>query len=378
MTKIAIVVGELSGDNLGAGLIHALKKHDDSIEFIGVGGPGMTSQGLKSLFSISELSVMGLVEVLRHLPRLLRLKKHLVTWLVDQKPDVVIGIDYPEFNLSVEKRLKSEGIKTIHYVSPSVWAWRQKRVHKIVDSVDLLLTLFPFEADFYQSYPVNVVCVGHSLRDRLSVQPQTGKARETLGIKPEGTVIGLLPGSRESEINRLLPVFLETAQELVREDSSLRFLIPAASPSLKMVIQHHLDSAGGHSDITLIDGCANDVMAASDVLLMASGTATLEALLVGRPMVVCYKLSGLTYLLLKRLVKAPWFSLPNLLAQKRIVPELIQDEVNSSNLANNIKALLENSEIAQQQLADFDTIRDSMPSGADEQAARAVISLLQQ
>ncbi|MNO86350.1 Lipid-A-disaccharide synthase [compost metagenome] len=370
---IALVAGEASGDILGAGLMQALKARHPDIRFIGVGGPRMQAEGLDSYFPMERLAVMGLVEVLGRLPELLRRRKELIRTLIDARPDVFIGIDAPDFNLGVELKLRRAGIRTVHYVSPSVWAWRQKRVLKIRDACDLMLTLFPFEARFYEEHAVPVRFVGHPLANTIPLEADRPAARQQLGLPQDAPVVALMPGSRGGEVGKLGALFLDSAEHLLRQCPQLRFVLPCASPERRAQVEQML--AGRELPLQLLDGASHEALAACDAVLIASGTATLEALLYKRPMVVAYKLAPLTYRILSHLVKSPYFSLPNLLAGRALVPELIQDAATPEALAQTLLPLLDDSRV---QTDSFDAIHRTLRQNASEQAADAVLDLLEQ
>lgn len=319
---------------------------------------------------MERLSLMGLVEVLGRLPELLRRRKRLVRSLIEAAPDVFIGIDAPDFNLGVELRLRRAGIRTVHYVSPSVWAWRQKRVLKIREACDLMLTLFPFEAQFYVEHQVPVRFVGHPLADTIPLQADRDAAREELRLDRRQPVVALLPGSRGGEVARLGGLFLEAAQRLYAARPDMHFLLPCASPERRVQLEALL--AGRELPLTLLDGRSHVALAACDVVLIASGTATLEALLYKRPMVVAYRLAGLTYRILRRLVKSPYVSLPNLLAQRLLVPELIQDAATPQALCDNVLAQLAD---GARQAESFDRIHRTLRQHASRSAAEAVLEL---
>ncbi|WP_447747010.1 lipid-A-disaccharide synthase [Pseudomonas nicosulfuronedens] len=370
--RVALVAGEASGDILGSGLMHALKQRHPDIEFIGVGGPRMQTEGLPSHFPMERLAVMGLVEVLGRLRELLRRRKDLMKMLIAAKPDVFIGIDAPDFNLTLELKLRRAGIRTVHYVSPSVWAWRQKRVLKIKQACDLMLALFPFEARFYEEHAVPVRFVGHPLANTIPLEADRAGARERLGLPQDASVIALLPGSRGGEVGKLGALFLDTAQRLLQDRPSLRFVLPCASPERRVQIEEML--AGRDLPVQLLDGASHEALAACDAVLIASGTATLEALLYKRPMVVAYKVAPMTYRILKRLVKSPYISLPNLLAGRLLVPELIQDAATPESLATTLLPLLDDGRV---QTESFDAIHRALRQDASAQAAEAVLALVE-
>jgi lipid-A-disaccharide synthase len=368
--RIALVAGEASGDILGSGLMRAIKARHPDAEFIGVGGPLMEAQGMTSYFPMERLSVMGLVEVLGRLKELLARRKLLIQTLIDEKPDVFIGIDAPDFTLNIELKLRQAGIKTVHYVSPSVWAWRQKRVLKIREGCDLMLTLLPFEARFYEEQGVPVRFVGHPLADTIPLQADQLAARAALGLGA-GPVVALMPGSRGGEVGRLGALFFDAAERLVAVRPDIRFVLPCASPQRREQIEQLLQ--GRELPLTLLDGQSHVALAACNAVLIASGTATLEALLYKRPMVVAYRLAPLTYWILKRMVKSPYVSLPNLLAQRLLVPELLQDAATAEALAQTLLPLLDNGDA---QTAGFDAIHRTLRRDASNQAAEAVLNLI--
>ncbi|PTU75415.1 lipid-A-disaccharide synthase [Pseudomonas mangrovi] len=370
--RIALVAGEASGDILGSGLMQALRLRHPDVEFIGVGGPRMEALGLRSMFPMERLSVMGLVEVLGRLPELLRRRKQLIADLIEARPDVFIGIDAPDFNLTVELRLRRAGIRTVHYVSPSVWAWRQKRVLKIRDGCDLMLTLFPFEAQFYAEHQVPVRFVGHPLADAIPLQADRAQARHQLGLPEEGAAVALMPGSRGGEVSRLGPLFLDAAERLRTLRPGVHFVMPCANPERRAQLEQLL--ANRDLPLTLLDGRSHEALAACDAVLIASGTATLEALLFKRPMVVAYRVAGLTYRILKHLVKSPYVSLPNLLAERLLVPELLQDAATPDALAQTLAPLIDGGTA---QTDGFDVIHRALRRDASVQAADAVLALVE-
>lgn len=368
--RIALVAGEASGDILGAGLMRALKAQHPAVEFIGVGGPLMQDEGLTSYFPMERLSVMGLVEVLGRLRELLARRKLLIQTLIEEKPDVFIGIDAPDFTLNIELKLRQAGIKTVHYVSPSVWAWRQNRVLKIREGCDLMLTLLPFEARFYEEKGVPVRFVGHTLADTIPLQADRAAARAELGL-PDGPLVALMPGSRGGEVGRLGALFFDAAERLQALKPGIRFVLPCASPQRRAQIETLLE--GRTLPVTLLDGQSHLALAACDAVLIASGTATLEALLYKRPMVVAYRLAPLTFWILKRMVKSPYISLPNLLAQRLLVPELLQDDATPQALAQTLLPLIDGGE---EQTRGFDDIHRTLRRDASNQAADAVLTLI--
>lgn len=371
--RIGIIAGELSGDLLGAGLIKAIReKHPDAI-IDGIGGAQMIAQGFTSLFPLEELSVMGLFEVLAHLPRLLRIRRAVVKHFRADPPDVFVGIDAPDFNLGVERRLKDAGIPTVHYVSPSVWAWRQGRIKTIARSVDRMLTLFPFEAAFYREHKVPVSFVGHPLADLIPERVDSAAARAALHLPADAPLVALLPGSRAGEVARLADVFIATVHCCVHQRPGVHFVVPLANKVTRDIFVHALGRHVGDLPVHLIDGNARQVMAASNAVLLASGTATLEALLLKRPMVVAYRLSPLTYWFAKRLVRLPHFALPNLLAGRALVPEFIQDAVIPEALGAAVLNCLDDTATRAALIAAFNDLHARLRCDADHSAAAAVL-----
>lgn len=358
--KIAMVVGEVSGDTLGAALIRNFKAKGIDAEFEGIGGPQMIAEGFHSLYSMETLSVMGLVEVLKHLKELFAVRDSLIQRWTQNPVDLFIGIDAPDFNLRVSKKIKDKNlpIHTVQYVSPSVWAWRQKRVYAIKYAVDLVLCLFPFEVEFYQKYQVAAVFVGHPLAQQLSLTPNSQQdAKQQLVLEPQQQYLALLPGSRHGEVARLLPVMLEAVVEILPQHPKLKFLIPAINQKRAEQIQEILAQQPTtiQQHILMIENQSKEsnigrlVMQASDAIVLASGTATLEALLLHRPMLVIYKLNWLTYQIAKHMVKIPYVSLPNILSKKMLVKELIQNRVTAQTIAHEVNLLLDPEQGQQQQ-----------------------------
>lgn len=329
----AMVAGEMSGDNLGADLIKALRQHYPRACFTGIGGPKMIAEGFKTLYPLEKLSVMGIVETFSHIGELIRIRRSLYKKFSTHKPTAFIGIDAPDFNLGLEAKLKKTAVTTFHYVSPSVWAWRQKRIFKIRDAVDHMLVLLPFEVDIYKQHNIPVTFIGHPLADEIPLKPDITSAKHALGYTANDIVIGLLPGSRAQEVKRLAPLFIESAKKMLHKKANLHFIIPAANKHRYQQIQEILASFPDIS-IKLIQDCSHQVMEAADVLLLASGTVTLEGMLYKKPMVVSYKLPWITWKIATYLVKSPWCALPNILAQKTIVPEILQDAATAEHLAD--------------------------------------------
>ena len=371
----ALIAGEASGDILGAGLMSALRQHFPEARFIGVGGEEMAAEGLDSLFPMEKLSVMGITEVLAHLPELLKLRRRLIRFLLSERPDVVIGIDSPDFTLPIARRLHDRGLKTVHYVSPSVWAWRQGRVKGIKKGIDLMLTLLPFEARFYEHHNVPVAFVGHPLADRIPLRSDTRAARQSLQINNDQTVLAVLPGSRGGEVSQLLPVFLQAVALLQAEGRDLHVVIPAVNSARHEQIAQEV--ARHDVTVTLIHGQSRTVMAAADVVLMASGTATLEGLLLKKPMVVGYRVGRVTYAIARRLVKSEFVSLPNLLCREQLVPELIQRDLTPESAAQAVRTWLDHPEKGADLVDRFQAVHQQLRGGASKRAAAAVAGLLE-
>ncbi|MBK7982673.1 MAG: lipid-A-disaccharide synthase [Candidatus Competibacteraceae bacterium] len=376
---IALVAGELSGDLLGGDLIAALKARYPQARFSGVGGPAMIGQGFQSLVPLERLAVMGLVEVLRHLPELIGIRRRLYRQLIADPPQVFIGIDAPDFNLGLERRLRVRGIPTVHYVSPSVWAWRPWRVRKIARAVDLMLTLLPFEAAFYHRHGVTVCHVGHPLADLIPQRSASGTARQRLELAfpAETRVVALLPGSRMGEIARMGALFLETANWLQARRPALHFLIPAATARLYDELARLRAERAPDLPLTLVRGQSREVMAAADVVLLASGTAALEAMLLKRPMVVAYRVAPITAWIARRLVTVAHFALPNLLAGRSAVPEFFQDAATVANLGPAVLRWLDDAPARAELEATFDGLHNRLRRDASHRAAEAIVELLQ-
>jgi len=374
---IALIAGEQSGDILGAGLMTALRQRYPQARFIGVGGTLMAEQGLQSFFPMERLSVMGITEVLGRLPELFRLRRQLVTFLLEQKPDVCIGIDAPDFNLPIERRLRVAGIRTTHYVSPSVWAWRKGRIKGIRASVDLMLALLPFEAQFYRDHDVPVEFVGHPLADHIPMRMDALALREQLALPAQGPLISVLPGSRGGEVAVLLPTFLEAVDRLAAQRPQLHFVVPAANPARRQQINKLLGDQP-RPYLTVIDGHSREAMAASDLVLLASGTATLEALLLKRPMVIAYRVGWITYWIARSLAVTNIVGLPNLLAGESVVPEVIQADMTADNLIVELEKWLDDPQRAAALVERFDAIHTQLSRNANERAGAAVAALLEQ
>jgi len=375
--SFALVAGEASGDNLGGPLIEALAARAAGARFFGVAGPRMMAAGCDSWYPVDELAVMGLAEIVRHLPRLLALRRSLVGRLVAATPDAFIGIDSPEFNLRVARQMKARGVPTIQYVSPQVWAWRQGRVRTIGRSVDLVLCVLPFEVDFYRSHDVQAEFVGHPLADRIAMTSDPAAARDALGIRGSGQVVAVLPGSRMGEVTRLAPHFAATIAWLASQRPGMAFVAAMANTAARAEFERCLAEFAPRIAVHVVEGRAQDCMAASDAVLLASGTATLEATLVKRPMVVAYRVAPLTNWLLRQfgVFKAEHFALPNLLAARRLVPELFQDDVRPEVLGPAVLGQIDRPDRAELTAA-FTAIHQQLRRDASARAADAILELL--
>jgi lipid-A-disaccharide synthase len=375
--RFGLVAGESSGDQLGAALITALRARVPNARFFGVGGPKMQALGFEAWASADELAVMGLTEVLHHLPRLLRLRRDLIRRFTTEQPHAFIGIDAPEFNLGLAARLKAAGLRTVQYVSPQVWAWRQGRVRTIGDACDLVLCLLPFETDFYSRWGVRAVFVGHPLADQIPLNVDRVGARSALGLDAAATIVALLPGSRMGEVEKLGPDFIAAAQWLRARRSNAQFVAPMASARVRQAFERQLQAAG-ETDIRVVDGQAQRVLAAANAVLTASGTATLETLLSKRPMVVAYRLGGMTAFMLRRfgLVKVPYFSQPNLLVGRRLVPEFFQEQVTEEALGAALLNELEDTARLAELEREFTRVHESLRRGGAERAADAILELI--
>lgn len=371
----AMVAGEASGDILGAGLIKALKQQYPDARFVGIGGSKMIAEGFETLYPMERLSVMGLFEVLGRLGELLKIRKQLFKTLLELKPDAFIGIDAPDFNLKLEQKLKANHIKAVHYVSPSVWAWREKRVFKIKQSVDLVLCLFPFEMDFYTQHGVPAVCVGHTLADAIEMEPNSMAARQNLQLSNEAPVVALLPGSREGEVARLGELFLQTAELIKQHLPKVQFVLPAANEERFQQLTNMLADHESLS-VKLLHGQSREAMTSADTVLMASGTAALEGMLLKKPLVVSYKLSALTAYIVRKMLTQPFVSLPNLLAGKELVPEILQEAATAENLSEAVLNFLQNEEASAHLKSEFTQLHNMLKRDADVAAANAITQLI--
>ena len=373
---VGIVAGEASGDNLAAGLIQAIRQQHPDTVFEGIAGPRMQEAGCVSLYPMKELAVMGLVEVLKHLPRLLSIRRDLRRHFLENPPDIFIGVDAPDFNLGLEKTLKQAGIPTLHYVSPSVWAWRKYRVRKIAASVDCMLTLFPFEERFYVEQQVPARCVGHPLADLIADDVTPAQARRSIRLEHNGPVITLMPGSRVGEIKRMAADFLNAAVWCYKRRDDLHFVVPLANHECRLAFDEVLSTIETRLPLSRLSGQGLQGMAAANAVMLASGTATLECMLLKRPMVVAYRLSPVTYQIARRMVSSRYFSLPNLLADQPLVKELIQDEVTPESLGRETLALIEDPQRSQKLAAIFSEIHTDLRRDANRVAAETVLEMV--
>ena len=377
--RVGIVAGESSGDQLGAALITALRERIPDVQCCGVAGPKMVAAGCEAWAGAEELAVMGLTEVVSHLPRLLRLRASLVRRFLESRPDVFVGIDAPEFNLGLAKRLRARGgLTTVQYVSPQVWAWRQGRVRDIGRACDLVLCLLPFETAFYARHGVPAAFVGHPLADQIPLAPDREGARAALGLEPSATVIALLPGSRVGEVERLGADFVRAAAWLAARRPELQFIAPMATAHAREAFESKQAEVTAAPGILLLEGRAQQALAACDAAIVASGTATLETLLSRRPMVVAYRLGAVTAFLLRRLrlVKVPYFSQPNLLVGRPLVPELFQEQVSGAALGEALLGRLSDREYLRELDGEFLKVHETLRGGAAARAAEAILTLL--
>jgi lipid-A-disaccharide synthase len=374
--RIGIVAGEASGDLLAADLMQAIRARVPDVRFEGIAGPLMQAAGCQVLFPAEKLSVMGLVEVLGHLPELLRIRGTLRRHFLDHPPDLFIGVDAPDFNLALERRLKAAGIPTVHYVSPSVWAWRQHRLAGIARSVDLMLTLFPFEAELYRARGIPVRFVGHPLADRIPEQCQRRAVRLALKLPERGRILALLPGSRRGEVSRLAEPFLGAALWLRKQLPDLQFIAPLATAATREQFEAIRRRVAPDLPVTILEGQSREAMCAANAVLLASGTASLECLLLKRPMVVAYRLSPITYWLARRLLTVSHYSLPNNLAGRALVPEITQQDVTPERLGEELLGYLRDPDASRDLVETFTDIHHQLRRDASRSAADAVLELL--
>ncbi|MEQ1599137.1 MAG: lipid-A-disaccharide synthase [Methylotenera sp.] len=377
MPKIAIVAGEASGDLLGGHLIRALNAQRKDLTFIGIAGPKMMAEGAKSLFSIEKLSVRGYVEVITHLYGLLKLRRNLLKQLLAEKPDIFIGVDAPDFNFWLERKLKKHGIPTIHYVSPSIWAWRGGRMGKIKRAVTHMLALFPFEPALYEKAGVPVTFIGHPLADEIPLRPNKTAARGILKIEKNKQVIAMLPGSRQSEVRQHAELFVSTAKIISQDNANTQFLVPLITRETRAIFEQALyKDMTQEIELNILFGHAHDAMEAADVVLVASGTATLEAALLKRPMVITYRMPTLSWWILKRMNYLPYVGLPNILAGKFVVPELLQKDATPQKLADAVSALLTDRNHVQVIKDEFTAIHQTLKQNSAKKAASVILSYL--
>lgn len=375
--RIAMVAGEASGDLLASHLITALRERMPEAEFVGIGGPRMQAAGLKSWWPAETLAVMGFVDVLKRLPELLRVRRDLVRRLKAEPPDIFIGVDAPDFNLGIERKLRRAGVRTMHYVSPSIWAWRGSRVHKIGRAAEHVLCLFPFEPEIYARHGIAATFVGHPLADVFPLEDQRSKARELLQIDPEERVVAILPGSRNGEVSRLAPIYVDTIKRLSAERPATRFLVPLITRSTRDIFERALHERGANElPVRMMFGHAHDAMAAADVVLVASGTATLEAALLKRPMVISYKVGKWTFRIVRAMGYLPWVGLPNILAREFLVPELLQDDATAEKLAAALGTWLDDANARSGLAEKFEQMHLSLRQNNAEKAAAVVLAAL--
>lgn len=375
--RVGIVAGEASGDILGAELVRALKTRCPDLQVYGIGGDQMRQAGCQSLFPMERLSVMGIAEIIKRLPELLQIRRKVFQHFKQNPPDLFIGIDAPDFNLTLEEKLKKCGIPTVHYVSPSVWAWRRGRLKKIARAVDLMLTLFPHEAEFYHQHShIQAKFVGHPLADKISLYNTQAEGKEKLNLSPTQPVVAILPGSRTNELHYLAEIFIQTAQECLKRFPNLKFISPMINAERQKQFTEILEKIAPQLPISIINQQSREAMNAADVILLASGTATLEAMLVNRPMVVAYRMSPITYIIAKLFIKTPYIALPNLLTHRQLVPEFIQGNATVENLSTAVIHFLENKKTVQTVQKTFHDLHLNMKMNATEKAADAILELL--
>ena len=372
--RLGLCAGEASGDLLAGSILRAWQQRGTSLDITGIGGDQMQSQGLESLCAIDRLAVMGLVEPLKRLPELLGIRRRLIAQQQRVTPDLFVGVDSPDFNLPIERRLRASGIPTAHLVSPSVWAWRRGRLRSIRESVDRMLCLLPFEVDIYREAGIDAMCVGHPLVDELQQLPAAEELRVAMGLPSNKTVLAVLPGSREGEVRHLMPVFADAMQLLQARHTNLHFVIPAANAARHQQIESVLQSKS--LSVSLIRGQGREVMRCSDAIMIASGTATLEAMLLRKPMVISYRMASLSWGILSRLVKTPHVGLPNVLAGEEIVPELLQHHATASRLADAVSGLLEGDGV--RQVGRFDELAGLIGGNFAERSIDALLPLVKE
>jgi lipid-A-disaccharide synthase len=375
--RIAMVAGEASGDLLASHLMRALREHLPQLKFCGIGGPKMEAEGFEAWWPAETLAVNGYVDALKRYRELSGIRKQVLKRLKADPPDLFIGVDAPDFNLWLEEKLRGAGVPTVHYISPSIWAWRGKRVFKVKRAADCVLCLFPFEPALYARHGVQAHFVGHPLADEFPLHSDQAGARELLGLAPDARIVAMLPGSRNGEVSRLADSFVATAQRLHEADATLRFLVPMVTRQTREIFEAAIYRAQAQDlPIRILFGHSHDAMRAADVVLVASGTATLEAALLKRPMVIAYRLANLSYQIMKRLAYLPYVGLPNILAREMLVPEFIQDAVDPAAMAEAIEKWLYDREACRALSERFDTMHQSLRQGHAERAAQAILPLL--
>jgi len=375
--KIAMVAGEVSGDNLGAGLIQALKKKRPEIEFLGIGGPKMTGLGLKSMYSMEELTVMGILVSFASIARILWIRYRLYRFLVANPPDIFVGIDAPDFNLALEAKLRKKGITCIHYVSPTVWAWRRYRLRKIKRAVDHMLAILPFEETFYQEYGIPVTYVGHPMAEEIALKPDSKEARAKLDLPDDKVIVALLPGSRKSELERHGQVFVEAVRWIHERNRKLLFVVAPVDVATQKQFETAISEYHGKNlPIEVRTGKSREVMTASDLVILASGTAALEAALLKKPMVVTYKVSWLTYVIVKMLSHVKYYSMPNNLAGYELVPELMQYDATAENIGRAVEKILSNPAEKDNLVEKLEKMHLDLKRDGDQRAADTVLSYL--
>lgn len=378
MPTIGIVAGEASGDMLAAELIKAVKQQRPDIEFIGIAGPKMQAAGAKSLFAMEELSVRGYVEVIRHLPKILSIRQQLVKYFSQNTPDLFIGVDAPDFNFGLEQTLKKSGIRTMHYISPSIWAWRGERIHKIKNAVHHMLAVFPFEKPIYDREQIPCTYVGHPLADMLPLETSRKQAKEKLRLNTQRHYIAMLPGSRLSEVQQHARLLVKTATQLYSQYPEFEYLVPLATRATRTLFQQAIvQENAAHLPIKILYGHAHLAMEAADFVLVASGTATLEAALLKRPMAIFYRTNAISAAIMKRMGYLPYVGLPNILAQRFVVPEFLQQAATPENLANAVLETLGNSEKIKEIEQTFTEMHQQLKQNSAQMAAQAILRQLE-
>lgn len=376
--KIAMVAGEVSGDNLGAGLMQALQKRIPGAEFVGIGGPKMQALGCKSLYSMDELTVMGILVSLASIAKILWIRRQLYRYLVKNPPDIFVGIDAPDFNLSLEEKLRKKGITCIHYVSPTVWAWRRYRLRKIKRAVDHMLAILPFEEAFYREYNIPVTYVGHPMAEEIELHPDMQAARKRLGLPEDKVIVALLPGSRRSELERHGGLFVETVRWIHQRNRKLHFVVAPVDATTEQQFENAIaEQHGKNLPIEIITGQSREVMTACDLVILASGTAALEAALLKKPMVVTYKVSFLTYVIVKLLSHVKYYSMPNNLAGRELVPELMQYDATPENIGRAVEKILSDPEEKNRLVRELEKMHLDLKRDGDQRAADTVLSYLE-